>query len=233
MAKTVLLIGGSSGVGREVLRTQSELGNKVICASRGSREGMDLFGAEWQAFDATLPESELELPEVLDGLVYCPGSITLKPFARLTDGDFQRDLEVNYLGCIRAIRQALPALKRSKQASVVLFSTVAVQTGLPFHASISGAKGAVEGLTRALAAELSPNIRVNSLALSLTDTPMAEDLLNSEVKRSAAAERHPLKRIGHPSEVAGAVDFLLGNQGAFVSGQVMQLDGGLSTLKLL
>ena len=157
----------------------------------------------------------------------------MKPFARLSDGDFQRDLEVNYLGCVRTIRQALPALKRSKQASIVLFSTVAVQTGLPFHASISGAKGAIEGITRALAAELSPSIRVNSLALSLTDTPMAEGLLNSDAKRSAAAERHPLKRVGHPAEVAGAVDFLLGDQAAFISGQVVQLDGGLSTLKLL
>ena len=233
MAKKILLIGGTSGVGHEVLRSQRKLGNDVICASRTNDGGMDLFGAEWQAFDATGSDSELNLPEVLDGLVYCPGSITLKPFARLSDGDFQRDLEVNYLGCVRTIRQALPALKRSKQASIVLFSTVAVQTGLPFHASISGAKGAIEGITRALAAELSPSIRVNSLALSLTDTPMAEGLLNSDAKRSAAAERHPLKRVGHPAEVAGAVDFLLGDQAAFISGQVVQLDGGLSTLKLL
>ena len=233
MAKNILLIGGTSGVGHEILRSQRELGNDVICASRSNGGGIDLFGAEWQAFDATGSDSALDLPEVLDGFVYCPGSITLKPFARLSDDDFQRDLEVNYLGCVRAIRQALPALKRSEQASIILFSTVAVQTGLPFHASISGAKGAIEGLTRALAAELSPNIRVNSLALSLTDTPMAEGLLNSDAKRSAAAERHPLKRIGHPAEVAGAVDFLLGDQAAFISGQVVQLDGGLSTLKLL
>jgi NAD(P)-dependent dehydrogenase (short-subunit alcohol dehydrogenase family) len=128
---------------------------------------------------------------------------------------------------------ALPSLKRSERASVVLFSTVAVQTGLPFHASIAGAKGAVEGFARALAAELSPAIRVNCLALSLTDTPMADHLLNSDVKRQASAERHPLKRIGNAGEVADAVKFFLGNESGFVTGQVLQIDGGMSSLKLL
>lgn len=140
---------------------------------------------------------------------------------------------MNYLGAIRAIRLAHGALKRSGHGSIVLFSTVAVQTGLPFHASIAGAKGAVEGLTRSLAAEFSPEIRVNCLALSLTDTPLAANLLSSEEKRKASAERHPLKRIGDPAEVAKAAAFFAGSESGFVTGQVLQIDGGLSTLKLL
>jgi NAD(P)-dependent dehydrogenase (short-subunit alcohol dehydrogenase family) len=166
-------------------------------------------------------------------MVYCPGTINLKPFGRLTDEDFQNELEVNFLGAVRAIRLAHPALKKSGKASLVLFSTVAVQTGLPFHASISGAKGAVEGLVRSLAAEFSPTIRVNGLALSLTDTPLASNLLGSDEKRKASEERHPLKRVGDSSEVAAAATFLLGEDSGFITGQILQIDGGISTLKLL
>lgn len=233
MAKKILLVGGNSGVGEQVLNRQLSAGDEVFCASRERGSTVDSEHCHWQAYDATDPTQTLDLPEVLDGFVYCPGSISLKPFARLGDEDFQRDLEVNYLGCSRTLRMALPSLKRSERASIVLFSTVAVQTGLPFHASIAGAKGAVEGFARALAAELSPAIRVNCLALSLTDTPMADHLLNSDVKRQASAERHPLKRIGNAGEVADAVKFFLGNESGFVTGQVLQIDGGMSSLKLL
>jgi NAD(P)-dependent dehydrogenase (short-subunit alcohol dehydrogenase family) len=233
MAKKILLVGGNSGVGEQIRDRQLGAGDEVFCASRERGGIVDSEHCHWQAFDVTDPAQTLDLPEVLDGFVYCPGSISLKPFARLTDDDFQRDLEVNYLGCSRALRLALPSLKRSKGASIVLFSTVAVQTGLPFHASIAGAKGAVEGFARALAAELSPAIRVNCLALSLTDTPMADFLLNSEAKRQASAERHPLKRVGDSGEVADAAKFFLGEESGFVTGQVLQIDGGMSSLKLL
>ncbi|MDF1739359.1 MAG: SDR family NAD(P)-dependent oxidoreductase [Verrucomicrobiales bacterium] len=233
MSKEILVVGGSSGVGLEVVKVLADLGDTVYTASRNDSESPQSELVSYQTYDVTDPDSKLHLPEKLDGLVYCPGTILLKPFHQFSDEEFQHDLEVNYLGAIRAIRSALGSLKRAEMASIVLFSTVAVQTGLPFHASISGAKGAVEGLTRALAAELSPKIRVNCLALSLTDTPLASKLLSSDEKRKALEERHPLKRLGNPAEVAKTAAFLLGGDSGFMTGQILQIDGGISSLKLL
>ena len=151
-----------------------------------------------------------KFPDVLDGMVYCPGTIELKPFQRLTMDHFKEDLAVNYLGAVKSIQGVLPRLKKSKRSpSVVLFSTVAVKTGMPFHASIAGAKAAVEGLTRSLAAEFAPRIRFNAIAPSLTDTPLAGLLLSDEGKRKASAERHPLKRIGSPIDIAAIAVHLL------------------------
>ena len=233
MSKQHLVIGGSSGVGLEVARELHSRGDSVHAASR-SRGGLEqLPGVAWQPYDVTDRSAELELPETLDGFVYCPGTIQLKPFPRLTDEDFQSELEVNLLGAVRALRLAHPALKRSEAASIVLFSTVAAGTGLPYHAGIASAKGAIEGLARTLAAEFAPKIRVNCLALSLTDTPLASALLSSDEKRRASGDRHPLKRVGDPAEVAKAVAFLLGSESGFLTGQVIRIDGGLSSIKLL
>jgi NAD(P)-dependent dehydrogenase (short-subunit alcohol dehydrogenase family) len=230
MAKNVLLVGGNSGIGFESAKLLTSTGWSVTAAVRDPG-GLAGLGVATQPFDAGhVPE--LDLPEVLDGLVYCPGTINLKPFHRLTADDFQRDFQVNCLGAARVIQQALPALKKSGNASVVLFSTVAVGIGMPFHASIAAAKGAVEGLVRSLAAELAPGIRVNAIAPSLTDTPLAGTLLNSDAKRDAAAERHPLKRVGDPSETARAVTYLLSPDSSFMTGQVLALDGGMSSVKL-
>ena len=220
-------------MGLETVRLLSDLGDRVYAASRSDGALPQSEKVSYQAYDVTDPDSKLNLPEKLDGLVYCPGTILLKPFHQFSDAEIQNDLEVNYLGAIRAIRSSLGSLKKAEKASIVLFSTVAVQTGLPFHASISGAKGAVEGLTRALAAELSPKIRVNCLALSLTDTPLASKLLSSDEKRKASENRHPLKRLGDPAEVAKTAAFLLGDDSGFITGQVLQIDGGISSLKLL
>jgi NAD(P)-dependent dehydrogenase (short-subunit alcohol dehydrogenase family) len=233
MARNILIIGGNSGVGLSLVKQLSAGGDSIFSASRSDSEIANLPGVQTQSFDVTRKDGLLDLPETLDGMVYCPGTINLKPFDRLSDDDFQNELEVNFLGAVRAIRLALPSLKKAEKASIVLFSTVAVQTGLPYHAGISGAKGAVEGLTRSLAAEFSPSIRVNCLALSLTDTPLASNLLGSEEKRKASADRHPLKRIGDPDEVAAAARFLLGTDSGFMTGQVLQIDGGISSLKLL
>jgi NAD(P)-dependent dehydrogenase (short-subunit alcohol dehydrogenase family) len=233
MGRNILIIGGNSGIGLEIVTLLAGRGDHVYAASRSDSELRNIPGVHFQEYDVTRKDAKLEVPETLDGMVYCPGTINLKPFGRLSDEDFQNELEVNYLGAVRAIRLAHPALKKSEKASLVLFSTVAVQTGLPFHASISGAKGAVEGLTRSLAAEFSPKIRVNGLALSLTDTPLASNLLGSEDKRKASQDRHPLKRVGDPKEVAKAAAFLLGEDSGFITGQILQIDGGISTLKLL
>jgi NAD(P)-dependent dehydrogenase (short-subunit alcohol dehydrogenase family) len=166
-------------------------------------------------------------------VAYCPGTIRLKPFQRLTREDFFEDLQVNLLGAVHIIKACLPNLKNSATgASIVLFSTVAVTTGMPFHASIASAKGAVEGLTRSLAAELAPRIRVNAIAPSLTDTPLAASMLSSDEKRQAAAERHPIKRIGSPQDIARMAVFLLSDAANWVTGQVLHVDGGMSTLRV-
>lgn len=233
MNRAYLIVGGSSGVGLELTRLLARGGHHVSVASRRGEPVEGIENASWQSHDAADPEAPLDLPERLDGFAYCPGSIVLKPFHRISDEDFRAEFEVNFFGAIRTLRQALPALKKSEAASVLLFSTVAVATGLPYHAGIAAAKGAVEALTRTLAAEFAPNIRVNCLALSLTDTPLAAGLLSSPERRQAAADRHPLKRIGDAGETAKAAAFLLGPDSGFMTGQILHLDGGLSTLRPL
>jgi len=195
-------------------------------------QGHDAIITSRSSFEATSSEACLEIPEVLDGLVYCPGTINLKPFHQLTEEDFLADFQVNLLGATRVLQQALPSLKKSPTASVVLFSTVAVKCGMPFHSSIAAAKGAVEGLTRSLAAEWAPKIRVNAIAPSLTDTPLAAIFLGDDKRREAAAERHPLKNIGQPEHVAELVSYLLSDAARFTTGQIFRPDGGLSSVRL-
>lgn len=230
MPKHALLIGGNSGMGAATATHLQETGWSLSAAAR-TPGPLENLGIPVQPFDAAAVP-DLTLPETLHGLVYFPGTINLKPFHRLDVDDFRADFEVNCLGAARVIQQALPALKNAGQASVVLFSTVAVGTGMPFHASIAAAKGAVEGLARSLAAELAPGIRVNIIAPSLTDTTLAESLLNTEAKREAAEHRHPLQRIGDPAEVARTVGYLLSPDSGFMTGEVLRLDGGLGSLKL-
>jgi NAD(P)-dependent dehydrogenase (short-subunit alcohol dehydrogenase family) len=230
MPKTVLLIGGNSGIGLATARLLHAQGDQVLAAARTAGPLAEL-GIPVQPFDALEPTT-LQLPEVLDGLVYFPGTINLRPFHRLSAEDFLNDYRVNCLGAAAAIQAALPALKASAQASIVLFSTVAVAQGMPFHASIAAAKGAVEGLTRALAAEFAPKIRVNAIAPSLTDTPLAGPLLNNDAKRDAAARRHPLQQVGSAEDIARLVDFLLSPVSTFITGQIHRPDGGLSSLRL-
>jgi 3-oxoacyl-[acyl-carrier protein] reductase len=229
MPRSILLVGGNSGIGLSTARVLNSQGDSLVAAARNPGPLAEL-GIPVQPFDALNP-TPLELPPVLDGFVYFPGSITLKPFHRLTAEDFINDYRVNCLGAASVIQAALPALKAAPAASIVLFSTVAVAQGMPFHASIAAAKGALEGLALSLAAELAPKIRVNVIAPSLTDTSLADTLLNTDAKREAAAKRHPLQQIGDPEDTAKLVAFLLSENSKFITGQVLRADGGLSSIR--
>lgn len=231
--KNILIVGGSSGIGLELVKVLSENYHEIYVGSRTADTLVEIPGVHHIPMDVTAETLELEtLPKTLQGLVYCPGTIVLKPFQRLTIDDFRNDFNINLLGAVKVIQGCINLLKKSPSgASIVLFSTVAVNTGMPFHASVGSAKAAVEGLTRSLAAEFAPRIRVNAIAPSLTDTPLAQNLLSSEEKRKASADRHPLKRIGTPQEIARSAAYLLSDASAWISGQILPIDGGMSSLR--
>lgn len=229
--KTYLIVGGTSGIGLELTKLLNNKENRVIVLSREKRNIDDLVNVEFHRYDVTGTELLPKIDAPIYGLAYCPGTINLKPFKTLKAEDYQKDFEVNLHGAVKIINGYLPNLKSAGNSSIVLFSTVAVQTGMQYHASIAAAKGAVEGLARTLAAEFAPSIRVNCIAPSITNTPLAEKLLNSEQKLKASEERHPLKRIGNAGEIAELAYFLLSNQSAFITGQIIKADGGISTIK--
>ncbi len=220
MTKRVLIVGGNTGIGAALNEQLKAEGVETILISR-NQGGLDV-SEETPNFPA--------IEGAIDALVYCPGSINLKPFRGLKISDFQHDMNVNYFGAVKTIKNYLPNLKETQHASILLFSTVAVQKGMPFHSSIAGAKGAVEGLTRALAAELAPSIRVNCVAPSLTDTPLAEKLLRNEKQREGAEQRHPLKAIGEAKDIAHMAHFLISDKARWMSGQIIGVDGGMSSL---
>lgn len=224
----LLIIGASSGIGA-ALAARMANDVELWTASRGDEPSLGGSHISWDATQDPFPADQL--PERLDGLVYCPGSIRLAPFERLTDQAFRDDFELNLIGAVRAIHAGLPALKAAGEASIVLFSTVAVTVGMPMHASVAAAKGAVEGLTRSLAAELAPRIRVNAIAPSLTETSLAGHLLKTDRQRQAAAERHPMGRIGTAEEQAAAAAYLLSAESRWMTGQILHLDGGMSRLR--
>lgn len=229
MNKNYLIIGASSGIGLALLKLLNKDNNQLFTASRTESE-IKGDNIHFQQIDVT-EDFELEIPEQLDGLVYCPGTINLKPFHRLTEADFLEDMKVNHFGAIKTIQQSLKSLKKAENASIVLFSTVAVQTGLSFHSTVSSAKGAIEGLGKALAAELAPTIRVNVIAPSLTETPLAGRLLSSDEKKQANAERHPLKKIGSANDIAKTAEFLLTDESSWITAQVITIDGGLGKIR--
>ena len=227
--KNILLIGGSYGIGFAIAK-KLQYENSVYICSRTSENIVDM-NITHIPFDVTTDILDTsKLPEVIDGLVFCPGSINLRPFKGLKIETFESDLQINFLSLVKVIQSVLPNLTASNQSSIVLFSSVAVSMGMPFHTSVAAAKGAIEGFAKALAAEYAPKIRVNVIAPSLTDTPLADKFLNNEMKREKSAERHPLKRFGTSEDMAQMANFLLSDKSSWISGQIFHVDGGMSTL---
>lgn len=231
MKKNILIVGGSSGIGLALVK-QMQADNNLFVANR-SNEALDGLPVTYIPYDVETDELEVSnLPEVLHGLVYCPGTINLRPFKGLKPEVFSKDFSINVMGAVKTLQSVLGRLQNSETAaSVVFFSTVAVQTGMPFHASVATAKGALEGLSRSLAAELAPKIRFNVIAPSLVDTPLVEKFLNNDTKKSNAAARHPLQRVGQADEIARMTAFLLGDSSSWITAQTLTIDGGIGTIK--
>lgn len=227
--KNILLIGGSYGIGLAIAK-ELQHENKVFIASRTNEEISEM-NVTHIPFDASTDTLDIsKLPEIIDGLVYCPGSINLRPFRGLKPEAFEQDLQINFISLVKVIQSVLPNLTASNQSSIVLFSSVAASMGMPFHTSVAAAKGAIEGFAKALAAEYAPKIRVNVIAPSLTDTPLAEKFLSNDDKKEKSAQRHPLKRVGTSDDMAQMASFLLSEKSSWISGQIFHVDGGMSTL---
>lgn len=229
--KNVLVIGGSSGIGAAIVDELLERDYRVTATFRSHEISLDHPTLVKQRFDVLEDDpSSIQMDEV-DAIVYAPGSIDLKPFNRFEVSDLQSDLQLNALAAFNVIKSLYSKLRKGKDPSVVLFSTVAVQTGFPYHLQVGISKGAVEGMVRALAAEFAPRIRVNAIAPSLTDTPLAGNILSTEEKKKANGDRHPLGRVGEPKDIAAVAEFLVSDRSSWVTGQIMHVDGGMSSIK--
>ncbi|HRB72000.1 MAG TPA: SDR family oxidoreductase [Flavobacterium sp.] len=229
--KNIVIIGHSSGIGK-ALTTLLADDHRVYGTFCTTSEHISHKNVATHYVNILEESPDFSfLPDTIDGLVYCPGAINLKPFARIKKEDFLDDYQLQVIGAVKTIQACLPGLKKSTAPSVVLFSTVAVKTGFPFHSIVGTNKGAIEGLTKSLAAELAPTIRVNCIAPSLTETPLTGHLLNTPEKKEANAQRHPLKKIGEANDIAQAAAFLLGNTSQWITGQIIAVDGGISTIK--
>jgi len=223
-----IVAGGSSGIGLEITKKLLGNGHQVVVLSR-TAPGLSEDGLTHIPFDFTSDDALPEITGAIDGLVYCPGSIFLKPISTIKEKDIEADFKLNAVGAFRFLKAYKSNLLMAQNPGVVFFSSVAASTGMPFHSSVSMSKGAVEAFTRAAAAELAPSIRVNCIAPSLTDTPLAEPLLNNEAKRTANSDRHPLKRIGTATEIANLAAFVL-TEANWMTGQILGINGGLGTL---
>ena len=227
--KNILLIGGSTGIGYELSQKLKEDNNIFI-----STRNQDKFNHPNIKTNELDLDKEFEtdwLPEHLDGFIYLPGTINLRPFKGLKPSVFIEDFNINVMGCIKILQKVLPKIQAAENPSIVMFSTVAVKIGMPFHSSVSSSKGAIEGITRSLAAEFAPKIRVNAIAPSILDTPLAEKFLNSETKLENSRNRHPMKEIGSPKDISEVVKFLLEDNSKWMTGQIIPFDGGMSSVK--
>ncbi len=229
MKKNIVLIGGSHGIGLAMTKELQKEHN-VFVASRTKEEIEDLniTHIPFDALTDTLDTSVL--PEEIHGFVYCPGSINLKPFKMMSLDTFHEEMDINFFSLVKVVKTIISRM--AEKSSMVFFSTVAVSTGMPFHTSVAAAKAAIEGFARSLAAEYAPNIRVNVVAPSLVNTPLAKRLLNNDKKIEMMSERHPLKRVGEATDIAEIALFLLSNKSSWMTGQVIGVDGGMSTLNI-
>lgn len=229
--RNYVIIGGSSGIGLELV-SMLEKENANVIATYNNNIVQDRQNVKYFKFDVKTDVLNIEdFPEEIHGLAYCPGSINLKPFHRFKDEDFIDDFKLQVLGATKIIQLLLPKIKKSQDSSILLFSTIAVQFGFNFHSQVAISKGAIEGLTRALAAELSPTIRVNAIAPSLTKTNLANRFLNTEEKIDLQSKKHPLKKLGEVKDIAEAAVYLLTPKSSWVTGQILHVDGGYSTIK--
>ncbi len=226
--KKILIIGGSKGIGNAILLQQLE-NNSVYTISRTAPEisHPNLIHFSLDVLQDVLPEIES-----LDSVIYCPGSITLKPIGSLSIDDFRNDFEINVIGAVKVIQKYLPALKKGNQPSILLFSTVAAKLGMPFHASIATAKAGVEGLVKSLGAELASSIRINAIAPTITDTTLASGILRNDRMKENMIERHPMKGYLQPKEVAEMADFLISEKAKSISGQIFEMDYGIVNFKI-
>jgi 3-oxoacyl-[acyl-carrier protein] reductase len=225
----VLIIGASSGIGFSLAQKLINQGIEVISISRNKPELDEII---FHSYDILSDEIPPQIEGEINSIIYCPGSINLKPFRVLKKEDFIQDFNLNVYGAIKIIQLYHSNLSKSNSPSILLFSSVAANIGMPFHTSISASKGAIEGLTKALAAEFAPKIRVNCIAPSLTHTPLADKLLNTPEKIEASNQRHPLKRIGEADDIANTAEFLISDKASWITGQIIHVDGGMSTLKI-
>ena len=226
--KNILIVGGSKGIGEQVL-SEMILENHIINLSRSLPK---VSNTNLSNYTVDILHDELPDLEKLDSIVYCPGSINLKPITRLSLQDFRDDFEINIIGAVKTIQKYLPLLKRSNNGSIVLFSTVATKLGMPYHSSVAASKSAVDGLVKTLGAELAPKIRVNAVAPTITKTDLASNILRNDKIVENMVERHPLKKILVPNEVAKMVKFLISDDSSSISGQTFNLDAGIVSFKI-
>lgn len=229
--RNYVIIGGSSGIGLELVKMLERKGANII-ATYNNNIVQDRQNVKYVKFDVKTDILDLQFfPEEIHGLAYCPGSINLKPFHRFKTEEFMDDFNLQVLGATKIIQLLLPKIKKSENSSILLFSTVAVQSGFSFHSQVAISKGAIEGLTRSLAAELSPTIRVNAIAPSLTKTNLASRFLNTQEKVELQSEKNPLKKLGDVKDIAEAAVYLLTPKSSWVTGQIFHIDGGYSIIK--
>lgn len=226
--KKILIIGGSKGIGRQIINELIS-DNEIINYSRTVPE---LSHANLTHFKIDVLKDDL--PEIKDvsTIIYCPGSINLKPIGRFSLDEFREDFEINVIGSIKVIQKYISNLKRATNASILLFSTVATKLGMPYHSSVAVSKSAVDGLVKTLGAELAPGIRVNAIAPTITNTDLASKLLRNEKAIDSMVERHPLKKILDPKDVAKMAKFLISEDASAISGQTFNLDAGIVSFKI-
>jgi 3-oxoacyl-[acyl-carrier protein] reductase len=227
--RNIVIIGGSKGIGFEILKQQLANNNQVFNISRNAPE---VSNPNLKHFELNVLTDPLPEIENIDTLIYCPGSINLKPIGSLSIDDFRNDFEINVIGAVKAIQKYLPTLKKGNDPSIVLFSTVAVKLGMPYHASVATAKAGIEGLVKSLGAELASVVRVNAIAPTITETTLAANILRNDRMKENMVERHPMKNYLKPEEVANMANFLISENAKSISGQIFEMDYGLVTFKM-